>query len=103
MAPVAYTLIATPPDEATRRACVAWLETGHTAEGVRAGAVSGTIVVIEGRAHPVRVKTRRRFMTKESPGQCLQEQAPGPRAVGLRRFGPGTGLRSAREAGQLIE
>lgn len=102
MASIAYTVIAVLPDEATRRAYLAWLEDGHVDAVIAAGAHSATIVAVEDPADPIKVETRYVFSTRETLGDYLRDQAPALREEGLRLFGPKTGVLFRREIGLEI-
>ncbi len=102
MPSIAYTVTATFPDERTRREYLAWLEDGHVDAVIAAGAHSAAIVTVESPADPPTVHTRYIFATREALETYLEHHAPALREDGLRRFGPETGVRFAREIGRVI-
>ena len=98
MPPIAYTVIARLPDQATASEYVAWLAGGHVAAVVAAGAMSGQI--IRSRDPPLEVETRYLFPDRETFERYLRESAPGLRAEGLKRFP--TGIRFERRVGIVV-
>jgi hypothetical protein len=102
MAAIAYTVTATLPDEQRRAEYIGWLEDGHVDAVIAAGARSAMIVSVEEPVEPPRVHTRYIFSTREALEQYLRLHAPALREEGLRRFGPETGVRFAREVGRVI-
>lgn len=102
MSAIAYTVTASFPDERRRAEYLAWLEDGHVDAVIAAGARSAVIVAVDDPADPPRVQTRYIFSTRESFDRYLRQHAPGLREEGLRRFGPETGVRFAREVGRVI-
>lgn len=103
MARIAYTVMATLPDEATAKAYIAWLEDGHVDAVVAGGAHSGMIVRLEGPAGgPVRVETRYVFATRHLYEHYLEHVAPALRAEGMRKFGPERGVKYERTLGEIL-
>jgi len=84
---IAYTVVATLPDEETARDYLAWLRDGHVAAVVEGGAEEGVIVRIEDPATPIRVETRYVFPSREAYDRYVAETAPALRADGIERFG----------------
>lgn len=102
MSAIAYTVIATLPDESTAREYIAWLEDGHVDEVLRAGAHSGMIVRVEDPPRPIRVETRYIFSTRGRFEEYLRAAAPALRAEGLRRFPPERGVTFERRVGVVV-
>lgn len=101
MAAVAYTVIATFPDEQTRQAYIAWLRDGHVDAVIRAGAHTGSILVITEPATPLEVHTRYIFSNADTLDRYLEHHAPALRADGLRHFGPESGVTMRRQIGTI--
>jgi hypothetical protein len=99
MSAIAYTVIATLPDEETARAYVAWLEDGHVDAVIEGGAESGMIVRIQEPASPIQVESRYVFATREAFEGYVEGAAPALREEGLARFGPERGVRFERRIG----
>lgn len=102
MSAIAYTVIATLPDEETARAYIAWLEDGHVDAVVEGGARSGMIVRVEEPASPIQVESRYVFATREAFGRYVEHTAPALREDGLARFGPDRGVQFERRIGTIV-
>ena len=102
MPAIAYTVVATLPDEGVAREYIAWLDGGHVDEVVRGGAQSGMIVRIEDPSTPIRVETRYIFATRERFEEYLRTTAPRLREEGLRRFPPERGVTFERRIGVVV-
>jgi hypothetical protein len=102
MSGIAYTVIATLPDEAARAEYIAWLEDGHVDAVIRAGAHSGLIARVIDPPAPPQVETRYIFSTRELFEAYLRDAAPALRAQGLQRFGPARGVRFERRIAEVI-
>jgi hypothetical protein len=102
MSAIAYTVIATLPDAATRDEYVAWLEDGHLDAVIKGGAHSAMIVVVEEPAAPLRVETRYIFQTRAVFDHYVAQVAPALRADGARRFPPSRGVGMERRVGRVL-
>lgn len=102
MTALAYTVIATFPDEDGRDRYVAWLRSGHLDAVIGGGAVSALIVVLEEPARPLSVESRYIFPDRDTFATYERIHAPALREDGLRRFGPETGVRFERRIGQIV-
>ena len=103
MTRIAYTVIATFPDQATMDEWVAWLEDGHIDEVIARGAHSAMIVKLdrEKPTDPLRVEARYVFSTRENYDKYIREFAPALRADGLKRFPPERGIAFQRTVGVI--
>jgi len=101
MAAISYTVVATLPDEQTASEYIAWLEGGHVAEVVGAGANNGMIIRIQDPATPIQVETRYLFANQAAFDRYVREAAPGLRAAGLGRFPLSRGIRFERRVGTV--
>lgn len=101
MTAIAYTVTATLPTPQLRDAFVAWLENGHIDAVVAGGAESGSIVIIDEPADPLRVEVRYIFRTRDAYERYVQTHAPGLRAQGLALFPPESGVRFERTVGRF--
>jgi hypothetical protein len=102
MSAIAYSVIATLPDPATRDEYVAWLEDGHLDAVIKGGAHSAMIVVLDEPAHPLQVETRYIFATRAAFDQYVARHAPALRADGLARFPPSRGVSMERRLGRIM-
>ena len=102
MAAIAYTVIATLPDQQTASEYVEWLEEGHVDAVVKAGAHSASIVRITDPGTPVQVETRYVFSNRAQFDTYIQVGAPALRAEGLKRFPPERGVRFERRVGEVL-
>lgn len=103
-APIAYTVIATFPDRATRDEYIAWLEDGHVDQVIKGGAHSASIVKLDqtSATDPVRAEVRYFFSTRALYERYIEHHAPALRADGLRRFGPERGISFQRTVGEIV-
>ena len=101
MAQLAYTVVATLPDEGTAEEYVRWLADGHIAAVVAAGALSGQIVRCEEPA--LQVEARYIFPGRAAFERYVRDHAPGLRAEGARRFPAEVGIRFERRVGSVVE
>lgn len=99
---IAYSVIATLPDQATADEYVSWLEDGHIAAVIAGGAHSGVIVRITDPSVPIQIETRYTFTTRQAFDRYTQSFAPSLRANGLRRFSPDRGITFQRRIGDVI-
>ena len=99
MPAIAYTVIATLPDEPTRSEYLAWLNAGHVDDVVRAGAAWAQVVRIEDPASPPQVESRYLFPDRATFEAYLRDTSPRLRAEGLSRFPPARGVRFERRVG----
>ena len=101
---IAYTVIATFPDEATRDEYIAWLEDGHVDQVIKGGAHSAAIVKLDRPtpADPIQAEVRYIFATRSLLDQYIQNHAPALRADGLKRFPPERGITFRRTTGEIL-
>jgi len=107
MPEVAYTVVATLPDERTLAEYVEWLLGGHTQAVVRGGAVSAEVIGPcptgpKGPEMIFRVESRYVFPTQEAFEAYEALHAPALRAEGITRFGGRGGISFARSVGQVV-
>ena len=107
MPEVAYTVIATLPDEPTLREYVAWLMGGHIQAIVRGGATSAEVIgpapsATNGPGMIFRVESRYIFPTPEAFAAYEAVHAPALRADGITRFGGRPGISFARSVGVVV-
>jgi hypothetical protein len=101
MTAIAYTVVATLPDEATASEYVAWLRRGHVDAVLRGGAGNAVIVRLQEPAQPIRVETRYVFPDRATFDRYLARTAPELRTEGLTRFGPDRGVAYQRTVGEV--
>jgi len=101
MGAIAYTVVATLPDQQTASEYIAWLLDGHIAAVVRGGAQSGEVVRLLEPPKPIQVEARYRFASREAFDRYVSEEAPKLRAEGLSKFPPERGIRFERRLGAL--
>ncbi|MCC6676841.1 MAG: DUF4286 family protein [Phycisphaerales bacterium] len=99
---IAYTVTATLPDDGLAREYAAWLLDDHVARVLAAGARSAEVIRIEDPPAPIRVETRYTFPGRAALARYLETHAPGLRAQGLERFGPGRGITFERTVGVIL-
>lgn len=102
MTALAYTVIATLPDEAVAREYVGWLLGGHVREVVRHGAMSARVVRVTDPPVPIQVESRYVFPSAGVYERYVATAAPALRAEGLARFGPERGVSFARRVGMVV-
>lgn len=102
MAAIAYTVVATLPDEQTASEYIAWLQEGHVAEVVAAGANNGVIIRVQEPPSPIQVETRYMFANQAAFDDYIRSAAPGLRAKGLERFPASRGIRFERRVGWVV-
>ena len=97
---IAYTVACafTDPDVAGR--WMAWLENGHLADVIAAGAESAYAVRLDGDA--VRCEARYTFASREAFEAYERDHAPRLRAAGLALFPLELGLEYSRSIGEVI-
>jgi hypothetical protein len=101
--PVAYTVTATLPDEATAVRYIEWLQGGHIDRVLGGGAHSGLIVRLDAAAGArPRVQTQYVFATRDGFARYLSDHAPALRAEGLERFPPASGVTFERTVGDIV-
>src|SRR5262245_11540547 len=103
MPTIAYTVVATLPDEPTAREYLTWLLDEHLQGVVRAGALSGAATRIVDPPTPIRVESRYLFSNMPAYQAYLHEQAPALRAEGLARFPASRGICFERSVGEVYE
>lgn len=104
MSAIAYTVIATLPDEPTLDRYIAWLEDGHIDAVINGGAHSAMIIKHDRATanDPFRVETRYIFSTRAKLETYEREHAPALRAEGVKLFGSVAGVRFERSLGQVM-
>jgi hypothetical protein len=102
MPAIAYSVIATLPDEATASEYTAWLRDGHVDAVVQAGAHSGMIVRIREPGAPIQVETRYIFATRGLFDRYVEHTAPRLRGEGLVRFPASRGVTFERRVGEIL-
>ncbi|MBX3389749.1 MAG: DUF4286 family protein [Phycisphaeraceae bacterium] len=100
MSAIAYTVLATFPDEPTAREYIDWLLGGHIGAVLRGGASSAQI--IRNQSEPIQVEIRYLFPNQQVFDRYVAEVAPGLRADGIRRFPPERGIRMERRSGVIL-
>lgn len=98
---IAYTVVATFPDDASVEDYIGWLRGGHLEAVLAAGAGSALIVRVEDPPGPPRVETRYVFPDRAAFDAYLARAAPALRADGLARFGS-RGIRFERRTGVIL-
>jgi hypothetical protein len=105
--PLAYTVVATLPDERTLAEYTAWLLAGHIQAVLRGGATSAEVIgpdpaaLAEGGA-PIRVESRYIFPTRAAFEAYEAVHAPALRADGAARFGGRPGVSFSRAVGLVL-
>ena len=94
-----YTVTCALPSEEECERYLGWLEDDHLADVVRAGAVSGEAVRLDGEG--VVVETRYRFASREAFAAYERGPAEALRAEGREKFGPETGVTFTRSVGEV--
>ena len=102
MSGIAYTVIASFPDERTREEYIGWLRGGHIDLVLAGGAESAAVVRMEEPAEPPRVEVRYRFADRGAYQRYIERHAPALRAEGLRLFGGRPGVRFERTVGEVL-
>lgn len=104
MPAIAYTVVATFPDQATMDEYVRWLEDGHIDQVIAGGAHSAMIVRLDrtATADPHRVEVRYIFSTRTALDRYVEHHAPALRAQGLEKFPPSRGISFARTVGEVV-
>lgn len=102
MGAIAYSVVATLPDQQTADEYVAWLEDGHVDKVVEGGAHSAMIVRMVEPESPTQVEVRYIFANRQAFDRYVSLAAPGLRAEGLRKFPPERGVRFDRRLGEVI-
>ncbi len=101
MRAIAYTVIATLPDEGTASEYLAWLREGHVAAVIHGGAESGEIVRVTEPGLPLQIEVRYRFSSREAFERYVRDFAGPLRADGIQRFPPERGIRFERRLGEV--
>ncbi|MBL9031858.1 MAG: DUF4286 family protein [Phycisphaerae bacterium] len=102
MPAIAYTVVASFPDLATRDEYIAWLEDGHIDAVIRHGAHAASIIRITEPPSPVQVEVRYTFSTRDLYDIYIRDYAPALRSEGLRRFPPARGISFSRRTGEIL-
>jgi hypothetical protein len=103
MPPLAYTVIATLPDEALAVEYVDWLRGGHVQQVLSNGATAAQIVRMTDPDVPIQVESRYVFSSENAFELYQASAAPALRAEGLARFPPSRGVSFARRIAIVIE
>jgi len=99
---IAYTVLASLPDEPTAREYIGWLEGGHLAAVIAGGATSAQIIRIQSSPDPIQLEIRYLFPNQQVFDRYVAEVAPALRADGVRRFPPERGVRLERRSGVVV-
>ncbi len=113
MTRLAYTVIATLPNQGVADEYVSWLTDGHIDAVIGGGAHSAMIVRLDPPATSastppsssraeVQVEVRYIFSTRDDFDRYVKLTAPGLRVEGLQRFGPERGVRFERRTGAVV-
>ena len=105
MPAIAYTVTATLPDEHTLRRYIDWLQSGHTADVLAAGAATASIIHLDADPGepPHRVQTSYTFPDRAAFNVYVQNKAPALRAEGLALFAPESGVTFSRSIGTILD
>jgi hypothetical protein len=95
-----YTVECTFADEAVATSFVAWLVREHVADVVRAGAIDGEVVRVDG--EPLRCEVRYRFASREAFATYERDHAPRLRAEGARQIPFEGAVTFRRTTGELV-
>ncbi|MBS0191620.1 MAG: DUF4286 family protein [Planctomycetes bacterium] len=96
MGKLAYSVLATFPDEPTAREYSDWLAAGHIQAVLRAGAVHAEVFRSMPPSSLIQVEVRYLFPNQAAFDRYVAEDAPALRAEGLARFPPERGIRLDR-------
>ena len=99
MATITYTITASFEDAAVAEEWLRWLEGGHIAAVLAAGASDAEVVELDGPNR--RIEVRYHFPSREIFTRYEQQDAPRLRAEGLQRFPPERGIVYARSTGAV--
>lgn len=99
---LAYSVVATLPDETVAEAYVAWLTGGHVQLVLEHGATSALVVRLDSEGGLPRVETRYVFPSRAVFDHYVRTAATALRADGLKRFGPDRGVVMERRVGQVV-
>jgi hypothetical protein len=94
-----YTVTAELPSAELAQEFLDWLEDDHLRDVVKAGAVDGEALVLDGDAHVV--ECRYRFASREAFAAYEAGPAEALRADGRARFGPERGVTMSRRIGEV--
>lgn len=105
--PLAYTVVATLPDERTLEEYIAWLLGGHIQAVLRGGATAAEVIGLDrddrkGSGAPFQVESRYTFPTREAFATYEADHAPALRADGATRFGGRAGVSFSRAFGMVL-
>lgn len=99
----AYTVTADFDDPAVAAEWVAWLEGGHLAEVIAAGALEAVLLRhVPTATAPLRFEARYRFADAAAFARYEQEHAPTLRAEGLAKFPASRGVHLSRSMGEIL-
>lgn len=99
---LAYSVIATFPDQSLAAEYVAWLKGGHVQQVVAGGAVSAEVIHLEEPPTPIQIESRYIFAGRAEFDRYLRDHAPRLRTEGLARFGAGRGVTFQRRVGKIV-
>jgi hypothetical protein len=94
-----YTVTVELPSAELARELLDWLADDHLGDVVRAGALDGEAVVLDGDAHVV--ECRYRFASREAFAAYEAGPAEALRAEGRAKFGPERGITMSRRIGEV--
>ncbi|MBS0195744.1 MAG: DUF4286 family protein [Planctomycetes bacterium] len=101
-ATTAYVVTATFPSLELRDEYTAWLRSGHIADVVTAGALTGEIVEVSDPPTPPRVQARYTFANPQALETYVKDHAPRLRAEGMARFPASRGVTFERLVGRVV-
>ena len=99
MSTIFYEVAVTIPDPAIAARWVAWMNGGHIADVVAAGAKSGRIITLDD--NPGQYLAQYEFESRESMQRYFSQHAPRLREEGLRLFAPPDVI-YARRTGEIL-
>lgn len=100
MSSIAYCVTATFADRQVAAEWLAWLQGGHVAEVLAAGACDAEIVALDGPKPAFEV--RYHFSSRQAFADYERLHAPRLRAAGLEQFPPERGITYRRSVGSVV-
>jgi hypothetical protein len=95
----AYTVRVEVPSREIAEEFLVWLEERHLADVVRAGALHGEAILLDG--DPIAIEVRYRFASRDAFAAYDAGPAVALRNEGRERFGPERGIRMTRSTGEV--
>ena len=89
-------------DAPGRKTLLEWIQSGHLDQVRKGGATTAMLVNVTEPAAPLEVASIYTFPSREAFDVYLRDHAPRLRSEGLRRFGPGSGVRFRRQVGTIL-